>query len=335
MNNPLIVEWMARMAASTASENGVASAEAQNNGVVTAEEAQANGTVTAEDAIRSNGCVILPFPVKHLPEGFTPEMGDRVEESLRESARQSAEYRAMGLSRVATNDAAFRNGGPDSERILPRTAGEFLRQFHGDGPWPVFSALSKGEADGRRKEAKAAVEAAEGKKGEAIRHAANILRKAQIDCAMWSKNFTQMDSLTDPRSLSVWIRGQEGCKRNIYFSPAVLRPMEKPKKGSKKDVISLRHLWVDIDPHNDIDPMDAAALDPVREAILNLLENLPEGVPLPTLIAVAAFGRSESLSGLSPNPTTQRKVIQRGSNRTSRAAPVSSTPSTMRLPLRT
>jgi hypothetical protein len=76
--------------------------------------------------------------------------------------------------------------------------------------------------------------------------------------------------------------------RNIYVSPATLRPMEK--KGSKADVTSLRYLWVDIDPDGDVDPMDAAALDPVREAVLGLLTALPVGVPPPTWIIDSGRG---------------------------------------------
>jgi len=208
-----------------------------------------------------------------LPEGFTPEMAAEMERIILRDH----------TGKRGTCDSAYNlNGGSGAN--LPQTAWQFLRQFHGDGSLPVFSALSKGEADRRRKEAKAAVKAAEGQGEEAIAAAAKILKQAQIDCAMWSKSYA------DGTLLERWARSQEKRNRNVYFSPAGLRPMEKPKKGSKADVISLRYLWVDIDPDNDIDPMDRAALDPVREAILPLLENLPEGVPLPTWIIDSGRG---------------------------------------------
>jgi len=66
--------------------------------------------------------------------------------------------------------------------------------------------------------------------------------------------------------------------------------LPKQKKGKKVDVVSLRYLWTDIDPDDDIDPMDAATLDPVRDAILNFLANLPAGVPPPTWIIDSGRG---------------------------------------------
>ena len=235
-----------------------ASSRSQNNGF-------------AKD--HGNGAVIIPFP-KRLPEGFTPEMAAEMERVIR---------RDHHPGKRGTCDSAYHpDGGPGAD--LPQTAGAFLREFHGEGPWMVFSALPKDEAGRRKKEAKEAVKAAKDQGETAIAAAAAILKQANIDCAMWADNVSDKTKSRKEVQILKWIAAKEKLGRNLYFSVANLRPMAKPKKAKKVDVLSLKYLWTDIDPNNDINPHDAAALDLVREAILNLLENLPDGVPPPTWI---------------------------------------------------
>jgi Family of unknown function (DUF5906) len=169
---------------------------------------------------------------------------------------------------------------------LPETADAFLTRFLADGETRhLYSALVKDEAERRRKEAKAAVAAAKDQGDAAIEAAAKLKTQADIDCAVWAKDFEPGATATMTR----WIERQRKLQRGVYFSPASLRPMEKAKKPKKIDIVAVRHLWVDIDPSGDVDPKDEAALDAVRADILEFFGST-SGLPAPTWIIDSGRG---------------------------------------------
>lgn len=79
-----------------------------------------------------------------------------------------------------------------------------------------------------------------------------------------------------------WLE-QHGAERNIYFS---VNPTISPvnKKPMREDVLSLSWLHVDIDPRVGED------IDTERARALKLLQNPPDGTPLPTVIVFSGGG---------------------------------------------
>lgn len=71
---------------------------------------------------------------------------------------------------------------------------------------------------------------------------------------------------------------------NIYLSAARVRK-GITKKATKEDVVSVSHLWVDLDPEKGDDWAKAR-----NELLLSLTERLPEGVPRPTMIIDSGNG---------------------------------------------
>ncbi|MCK5639570.1 MAG: hypothetical protein KAJ19_02190, partial [Gammaproteobacteria bacterium] len=87
----------------------------------------------------------------------------------------------------------------------------------------------------------------------------------------------------DENALVEWLRQYNG-ERNIYFS--VNPPMrDLVKKANREDIKSVDWLHVDIDPEPELD------LEEERARCLGLLtDNLPKGVPAPTVVIYSGGG---------------------------------------------
>jgi hypothetical protein len=138
---------------------------------------------------------------------------------------------------------------PDTDATI-----SFLRDFFGDGPWPLI-AIKK------------------------------IVGK-EVKSWIRAKTFLPFEDSVARN----WMVTQQTEGFNLYFAINPLKPDPKigrpaDKKATKDDVAEARYVWIDLDPRAN------EPLSEERKIMLGLLqENLPTGIPKPSLIIDSGRG---------------------------------------------